>query len=88
MSITHARPICQGHQLFKKRALRIPCESYHGNIKLTSEMVLMLADTVIWSISSLFLHRCSRGGRTAKLIFSGNGLIIVLALGIWRMSFG
>ncbi|KAK7817930.1 hypothetical protein U0070_005573, partial [Myodes glareolus] len=45
MSISHPQPICQRHQHFKKRALSIPCESYHGNIKLTSEMVLMLADT-------------------------------------------
>lgn len=39
-------------------------------------------------ILSLSLHRYSRGGKMAKLIFSGNGQIIVLALGIWRMSFG
>lgn len=45
MSISHPRPLCQRHQHFKKRALSIPCKSYHGNIKLTSEMVLMLADT-------------------------------------------
>lgn len=82
----------------------MPCKTCCGNLKLTSEMVLILADVEPRHIRlliinsgffrssplscSLSLHRYSRGGKMAKLIFSGNGQIIVLALGIWRMSFG
>lgn len=36
----------------------------------------------------LSLHRCSKGGRMAKLTFSGNGPSTGSALGTWRRSFG
>lgn len=87
-----------------KRVLSMPCKTCRGNLKLTSEMVLILADVEPRHIRlliinscffrssplscSLSLHRFSRDGKMAKLIFSGNGQITVLALGIWRMSFG
>lgn len=45
MSISHPRPIRQRPQYFKERTLSIPCKIYHGNTKLTSEMVLILANT-------------------------------------------
>lgn len=37
---------------------------------------------------ALSLRRCSRGGRTARPTFSGNGPSTALASGTWRMSFG
>lgn len=49
---------------------------------------IFLSIFFFFSFVPLFLHRYSRGGRMVKLIFSGNGLSTVLALGTWRMNFG
>lgn len=59
-----------------------------ADVKRSSSSLTSVFSLASQNFPPLSLHRCSRGGRMAKLTFSGNGLSTKLASGIWRMSFG